>query len=48
MVLDMEGLDTQADAMAAIGMLIDDYDAGFMSGIEFITAVKAVSVEWSI
>lgn len=48
MVLDMDGFDTQAYAMGAIEMLIGDYDAGFLSSVEFITAVKAVSTEWSI
>lgn len=44
----MSDLNTQNDAMGAIGMFIEDYDNGFMSGIEFITAVKAAHTEWSI
>ena len=48
MILDMSGLNTQTDAMNAIGMFIEDYENGFVSGIEFIMAVKAVHTEWSI
>lgn len=48
MILDMSGLNTQTDAMNAIGMFIEDYENGFMSGIEFITGIKTVHTEWSI
>jgi hypothetical protein len=46
--LDMTGLDTQGDAMAAIDMMVEDYDNGFISGIELIHAVKAINTEWKI
>lgn len=46
MILDMSGLDTQSDAMGAVDMMIQDYEEGFMSGIEFITAIKAINCEW--
>lgn len=46
MILDMSGFDTQADPMAAIDMLIQDYEQGFISGIELIMGVKAVNIEW--
>lgn len=48
MIIDMSGFDTQQDAMAAIDMLVEDYEGGFISGIEFIMGVKAVNVEWKI
>ena len=48
MILDMSSFDTQSDAMAAIDMLVEDYDNGMISGIEFIVGVKAVNTEWSI
>ena len=42
----MSGFDTQSDAMAAIDMLVQDHENGFISGIEFIMGVKAVNIEW--
>lgn len=48
MILNMTGFDTQSDAMSAIDMVVEDYQNGFMSGIEFITAVKAINIEWKI
>lgn len=47
-ILEMSGFDTQHDAMAAIDMVVEDYEGGFISGIEFIHAVKAINVEWKI
>lgn len=48
MIIDMTGFNTQSDAMAAIDMLVEDYDNGMISGIEFIMGVKAVNTEWSM
>lgn len=47
MILSMEGFKTQSDPMAAIDMLIEEYDNGFISGVELITGVKAINNEWS-
>lgn len=48
MIISMEGFNTQLDPMAAIGMLLEEYEEGFISGIEFISGVKAINTEWSL
>ena len=48
MILDMTGLDTQTKAMEAIEMFIEDYNNGFISGMELIMGVKAIHQEWRI
>ena len=48
MIIDMSGFDTQHDAMAAIDMLLEEYEEGFISGIELIFGIKAVNTEWKI
>ncbi len=44
----MSGLDTQTQAMEAIDMFVEDYENGFISGMELIMGVKAIHQEWRI
>lgn len=47
MIIDMAGVDTQVDAMSTVGEFLSEYDAGLMSGVELIHAVRAVWEGWS-
>jgi hypothetical protein len=48
MILEMTDFKTQSDPMAAIDMVLEEYENGFISGIELIHAVKAINTEWHI
>jgi hypothetical protein len=48
MILEMTDFKTQSDPMAAIDMMIEEYEQGWISGIELIHAVKAINIEWHI
>ena len=48
MILEMSDFKTQSDPMSAIDMVLEEYENGFMSGIELIHAVKAINTEWHI
>lgn len=45
-VIDMSGLDTQSAPMKAIDNILKEYHQGFLSGIETLNAITAISIEW--
>ena len=46
-VIDLNGFDTQRDAMSAVCAVLKDWDEGFLSGIEALCVVNAIATEWS-
>lgn len=45
-VIDMSGLDTQSAPMKAIDDVLKEYHQGFLSGIETLNVITAISIEW--
>jgi hypothetical protein len=45
-VIDLTGLDTQVEAMSAISEVMGDYRRGFASGIETLSIIEAICIEW--
>ena len=46
-VLNMDGWDTQAKPMAAVGEVMQDYADGMLSGIEALRMIDAINYEWN-
>lgn len=45
-VLDMSGFDTQQAPMKAIDDVLKEYSQGFLSGVETLNAITAISIEY--
>ena len=45
-VIDLTGLDTQLEAMSAVSEIVGDYRRGFASGIEALSIIEAICIEW--
>ena len=44
--IDMTGLDTQRAPMKAVDDILKEYHQGFLSGIETLNAITAISIEY--
>lgn len=45
-VIDMSGFKTQTEPMKAIEETLKDYKDGFLSGLEALGIINAISTEW--
>lgn len=46
-MINLEGFNTQVAPMDAITEVLEDWDNGFVSGIEALRIIKAVTYEWN-